>query len=307
MSGSAARGLEAGARSKLATPPGFRRVEQGDAIAIVREDLWPALAEAGLLESGAALDGRAGEDSYQGRGSTAIVRVAGERWVVRRFLPGGLLRHVRPATFAAPERAFRELALYAHLRSRGFRTLDPIAAIARRSGARWILHLVTRHLEEARELLELLLDRSAPRRLRRAALAEAGRSVRALHDEGVRHADLHLKNLLWSRGAVFVIDLDRSRLEVVLSRAARVANLERLWRFARRRLEASLGARALARDAVRFLRAYEPERALRRALTIDAARAEMRSRWRHGLGRWCDAKLAWLRALGRGSLGRARG
>jgi hypothetical protein len=283
----------------IAAPSGFRVVQEREVLALVREDRMAALIGAGLLERGGLLEGRTAEDSYQGRGSTAIVRVGDERVVVRRFLPGGLLRFLRPSTFATPERPFREVALYEHLRARGFPTLEPLAAVARRRGSRWILHLVTRQLEGARELLGLLLPGAVPLAERRALLTAAGRNVRRLHDAGVRHADLHLKNLLLARGEVYVIDLDRSRLELELSRGARSANLERLLRFARRRLEPLLGEPALRRDALRLLRAYEPERFARHSLAREVLRIEARARWRHRFGWWCEARLERLRALRR--------
>jgi tRNA A-37 threonylcarbamoyl transferase component Bud32 len=288
-----------GACFTFPAPPGFRLVEQGEVVALLREDRMAALIGAGLLERGGLLEGRSAEDSYQGRGSTAIVRVGAERLVVRRFLPGGLLRFLRPSSFATPERPFREVALYEHLRARGFPTLEPVAAVARRRGARWILHLVTRELRAARELLTLLAPRAALASERRDALRAAGRCVRRMHEEGLRHADLHLKNLLLCDGEVYVIDLDRSRLELDLPPAARVANLERLWRYARRRLELSRGPLALRRDAARFLRAYEPEREARRALAREVLRVEARGRWRHRLGWWFEARLARWRELRR--------
>ncbi|MBL8896757.1 MAG: hypothetical protein JNM84_03985 [Planctomycetes bacterium] len=274
-------------------------MQEGEVLALVREDRMAALIGAGLLERGGLLEGRAAEDSYQGRGSTAIVRVGAERVVVRRFLPGGLFRFLRPSSFATPERPFREVELYVHLRARGFPTLEPLAAVARKRGARWILHLVTRELEGARELLALLLPEAISAAERRALLVAAGRSVRRLHDAGVWHADLHLKNLLCCRGEVYVIDLDRSRREVELSRGARSHNLERLLRFARRHLEPRLGARMLRSDALRLLRAYEPERAARHALAREVLRLEARARWRHRLGWWCEARLARWRELRR--------
>ncbi|MBK9383233.1 MAG: hypothetical protein IPN34_00190 [Planctomycetes bacterium] len=283
----------------IAAPSGFRVVQEREVLALVREDRMAALIGAGLLERGGLLEGRTAEDSYQGRGSTAIVRVGDERVVVRRFLPGGLLRFLRPSTFATPERPFREVLLYEHLRARGFPTLEPLAAVARRRGSRWILHLVTRQLEDARELLGLLLPGALPIVERRALLAAAGRNIRRLHDAGVRHADLHLKNLLLSRGEVFVIDLDRSRLEHELSRSARGANLERLLRFARRRLEPQLGGQAFWRDALRLLRAYEPERSERHLLAREVLRIEARARWRHRFGWWCEARLERWRGLRR--------
>lgn len=284
---------------RFPAPPGFRRLEENGVIALVREDLMASLIGAGLLERGGLLEGRTSEDSYQGRGSTAIIRLGSQRVVVRRFLPGGLLRFVRPSTFVTPERPFRELSLYLHLRALGFPTLEPAAAVARRRGSRWILHLVTVQLEGARELLGLLQPGSASRLERRMLLRLAGDVVRRLHEAGIHHADLHLKNLLWNGAQVHVIDLDRSRLESDVSITARVQNLSRLWRFARRYLEPETGLPMLQRDAIRFLSAYEPDRSIRRELVLAVLRREARGGWVHRLNWWWQARLTKLRALRR--------
>jgi aminoglycoside phosphotransferase (APT) family kinase protein len=81
--------------------------------------------------------------------------------------------------------------------------------------------------------------------------------VRALHDAGVEHADLNLKNLLVRPGPpveAFVIDLDKSRRGGPLSRAAAVRNLERLLRSAEKL--GLLGSALSRADLARFVRAY---------------------------------------------------
>ena len=96
----------------------------------------------------------------------------------------------------------------------------------------WRGFLLTREVEAAIDLEGFLYD---PARLpvihAREALAEAGRSVRRLHDAGVSHADLHPKNLLLAgrTGEVLVIDLDRARaFDGALSDEERLGNLVRL-------------------------------------------------------------------------------
>jgi hypothetical protein len=93
-------------------------------------------------------------------------------------------------------------------------------------------------------------------------IAPAARAVRALHDAGLRHADLNPHNLLLREAAdgraaeVWVLDLDRSELSGSVDEPERRVNLERLFRHVRRRDDAH-GSRALSRtDCVRFLRAY---------------------------------------------------
>jgi RIO-like serine/threonine protein kinase len=87
--------------------------------------------------------------------------------------------------------------------------------------------------------------------------------VRALHDAGVEHADLNIKNVLVTRaGKGVVIDLDQGALRDPFSDEARRANLVRLLRSAIK-LHVRKGALE-KRDPLRFLRAYSRgEKALR--------------------------------------------
>lgn len=288
--GDAERAASGSGFPPVPVPEGFRRLEGRSAFAVARADLAELLVAAGMLERGGVLAHVASEDSYQGRGSTAIVRIGGNALVVRRFLPGGLFRRFRASSFRSHERPFRELATYRYLLSSGVPTLEPVAAVARRRAARWILHLLTERLEPAEELLSILLAPGTTRRHRIAVVAAAGESVRRMHASGVFHADLHLKNLLWREGVVHVIDLDRAVREETLGRLARVRNLERLWRYAHRRLGTQESR--LLRDALAFLRAYEGSRRERHELLRAVVRRYRSGLWRHRLGWFLERLFA---------------
>ena len=118
-------------------PAGFQAISGVTGFAWIR-DQWVNDLHELVLESGGITAALPVGDSYQGRGSTAIVDVNGAAFVVRRFLPGGLLRHFRSPIYSRPDRPFLELRLYEHLRrvDPGL-TLEPIAHLLRpsRSGA----------------------------------------------------------------------------------------------------------------------------------------------------------------------------
>jgi Ser/Thr protein kinase RdoA (MazF antagonist) len=104
-----------------------------------------------------------------------------------------------------------------------------------RRGRFFRLFYVSREI--AGEDLYALLSRDTPRDPREAVLRRAGALIRSLHDHGVLHADLHPRNLFVAEGTgdVFVLDLDRTVRGPVPSRAARLENLARFYRFGRRR------------------------------------------------------------------------
>jgi aminoglycoside phosphotransferase (APT) family kinase protein len=81
-----------------------------------------------------------------------------------------------------------------------------------------------------------------------ACAAAAGRAVRAFHDAGGHHADLHLKNLLVQPGErVLVIDLDRAKVGDPPPAARRMRELMRLYRsLIKRQVFDRVGARGRA-------------------------------------------------------------
>jgi tRNA A-37 threonylcarbamoyl transferase component Bud32 len=95
-----------------------------------------------------------------------------------------------------------------------------------------------------------------------------GRAVRRFHDEGGRHSDLHVKNLLIrERGDTtecIVIDLDKARITPGLTPGERMAQIMRLFRsLLKRGVLEPVGSRGCAR----FFGAYcGKDRLLRRAL-----------------------------------------
>lgn len=171
-----------------------------------------------------ALTERAG-----GRGSIDFIEDGGLRWVMRRYLRGGMAAHFARDCylFMGEERtrSFRELRLLAALRQRELPVPEPVAACYRRGLLTYSAALITERLPGARSLSETL----APGHMDDARWAAIGRCLRRFHDAGVQHADLNAHNImLGMNGEVWVLDFDRGRLrtpgswrEHVLDRLAR--------------------------------------------------------------------------------------
>jgi len=241
-----------------------------------------------------------------GRAALGSIEAGSERWVVRRFHHGGLLRALGEHLFLQPARPFRELVLAERLRAAGLATPRVVAARAVRSwGLTWRLTLVSVRVEGVRDG-QALLDEVARGALDlaelRALLAAAGALVGRLHAAGFAHADLTPNNLLFDppTGSTWVLDLDGGRLVDRLGAGVRQANLLRLHRAVEKRTRRRAAGRPLLTraDLRRFLRAYgralggEPDwKADWRAI----ARLERRAgRW-HRLVWWLEERLgvAW--------------
>ncbi len=148
-----------------------------------------------------------------GRGSVLFIEGNGRRWVMRRYLRGGLAALVARDRylFLGEERtrSFRELRLLAALRQRNLPVPAPVAACYRRGMAAYTAALITERLSGARSLSETL----AAGRMNDARWAAIGRCLRRFHDSGVQHADLNAHNvMLGESGEVWLLDFDRGRL-----------------------------------------------------------------------------------------------
>jgi 3-deoxy-D-manno-octulosonic acid kinase len=168
----------------------------------------PGLFEPGHPGAQGTLDEQPG-----GRGSILYMERDGERWVMRRYLRGGV-----PARFARDRylwlgeertRSFRELRLLAELRRRELPVPVPVAARYVRGILTYRAELITERLPGARSLSEML----ASGRMDDARWAAIGRCLRHFHDAGVQHADLNAHNImLGERREVWLLDFDRGRL-----------------------------------------------------------------------------------------------
>jgi len=233
----------------------------------------------------------------------------GTRLAWRRYRHGGLFGWLLGERYLSVGRAARELALYRQARARGVPTLEPWAVRAVRRGLFWRLDLVTGAEPDAKDL-GTLYDAGlagAPRALRAAAMAQAGRAVGALFRAGIQHPDLNITNLLacglgeapWSGEPpadlrVLVIDFDRAAAvpgkgPVLADAAARM--LARLGRSVQKRVFLGRPAPS-ARDQLRFLRAVVDECAGPEAASRTPLRAWVQRVRQAGRGLWIH-RLRW--------------
>jgi tRNA A-37 threonylcarbamoyl transferase component Bud32 len=268
-----------GTLATRAEPVAFRERRTASRALFVRADFENAALALGLLEPGGlerALERAAGP---RGRGRTAVVSLPGrsERLHLRPVLHGGWLRPLLRDRLLGLARPLAELRVHARLRALGAPVPIPVLVAARRMHGFQRAAVATVHEEGALDGFALLaspLDAAA----RQRAASAAGEAVRAFHDAGARHADLHLGNLLLrARGGGFeawVIDLDRARIETPPGPRARMRELMRLHRsLVKYGLEQRLGLRARAS----FFASYtQGDRGLRRALLRQLPRERAR-------------------------------
>jgi len=275
-----------GTLATRAEPVAFREQRVAGRSLIVSAEFESAALALGLLEPGGLERALAAAAGPRGRARTALVSLPGraERRHLRPIHHGGLLRGLLRDRLLGLARPLAELRAHAQLRALGVPVPVPVLVAARRVRGFERAAQATLHEEGALDGLALLAS-PLPAAARRRAAAAAGRAVRALHDAGARHADLHLGNLLFrARGSGFeawVIDLDRARLAAPPAARERMKELMRLQRsLVKHGLAERLGARAHACFFASYTRG---DRSLRSALLRHLPRERARLAL-HGLG-----------------------
>jgi 3-deoxy-D-manno-octulosonic acid kinase len=190
----------------------------------------------------------------RGRGTAPSVELDhGTSTVLRRYQHGGALAWLARRLFWGPTRPLQELRVTARAESSGAPVPRVMCLVLWPVfGPFWSAMIGTREERPARELLGALQecpDEAACVRLGR----QVGAAIRKLHDAGVEHRDLQLRNILVADGddaRIVVVDLDRA----VFHRYGRVPASKRarnLGRLARSTVKCGLwgdpvGRRTLA-------------------------------------------------------------
>ena len=164
-----------------------------------------------------------------GRGGAQYIDAPFGRCVLRHYRRGGMVARVMGDRYlwtgAERTRGFAEFRLLAALRERKLPVPAPVAARYRRNGVHYRADLITRRIEGATTLAELL----AQQKLDSAVAARVGTAIANFHAHGAYHADLNAHNVLLNDAAVWLVDFDRGELRTP-ARDWRLANLARLRR-----------------------------------------------------------------------------
>jgi tRNA A-37 threonylcarbamoyl transferase component Bud32 len=177
-----------------------------------------------------------------------VVLPTGEKAVVRRYHRGGLVQRINSSRYFGGNRAFDELRATERARTGGVRTARIVAAIERPRTVGYTAMLATLLIPGARDAAVWLDAEPAGRRME--MLREAGRQMAAMHQSGVAHPDVHLRNLLVvdadGSPEVWLLDFDKARVHAgIVPRARRATDLRRLARSAKK-LKAEIGAEGWA-------------------------------------------------------------
>ena len=145
-----------------------------------------------------------------GRGTTHFIDIGGTQCVLRHYRRGGmvakLFRDQYLWTGIKNTRAWREWKLLEHMLNIGLPAPTPVAAQVVRQGFYYSADLITRCIENAQTLSEIL--QSAP--FSEENWQKLGATIKQFHVAGIYHADLNAQNILINpENQIFLIDFDK--------------------------------------------------------------------------------------------------
>jgi tRNA A-37 threonylcarbamoyl transferase component Bud32 len=250
-------------------PHGFSLIKMGRTELVIRDTYRERLMERGIHNPEPLL--RQHEDKarfMEGRGRLLrlpIDETGSEMMVIRHYEHGGIFRALTKDLFLGGSRPFRELVITEMAREAGVPTMEVLAAIKRRM--LWPFYrgdLISKEIPSSSDLITYFTrrgkspDRGHPAE-KRELIHQAGRLVRKMHEAGIYHFDLHLKNFVVELREVgprclHIIDFDRSTVTYPLTSNKWFANLLRLDRSAEK--WRAKGLSITQADRLRFLRSY---------------------------------------------------
>lgn len=174
-------------------------------------------------------DMHAVEGHERGRGTTWFVRHNAHALVLRHYYRGGLISRFNRDRYVfsglAKTRAIKEYELLKQLFDVGLPVPEPAGARIIRQGRHYSADLITRRINKAQDLLQILQAPASTKLIRDIAAC-----VAQLHNFGVFHPDLNIQNILVdAQQKVWIIDFDQAKA-IKLKTRHRMRMLERLER-----------------------------------------------------------------------------
>ncbi|MCF6149906.1 MAG: hypothetical protein E3K37_14730 [Candidatus Kuenenia sp.] len=177
----------------------------------------------------------------QGRGSYLSIPVkknGGERLIIRNYRHGGLLGKLLGNVFFYSDRPFNEIYVHEVALQNGIPSAEAIAITKRKIlGGLYSADFITKEIPGAVDLIHFLNEHPSEyiRESKKFIIPVLAKLIRKMHDAGIYHADLHLKNILVRKNSAetfeaYIIDLDKSTVLPKLTLPKRMKNLLRLDR-----------------------------------------------------------------------------
>ncbi len=222
-------------------PPSFSIIKKGNTTIYVKEGykeiILPIAFDAGDLHS----KKQGNIDVKFGRGNYLSIPATGnvdERFIIKNCRHGGLLGKFFGSIFCKKNRPLNEIHINEIAFQKGVPSAEVIAIIERKiRGGFYKADIVSKEIPGAVDVAQFLNVSSLEKifACKKSIIFVLARLIRDMHDAGIFHADLHLKNILLKEDLsgkfhAYIIDFDKSIVYQNLSIEQRIKNLSRLNR-----------------------------------------------------------------------------
>ncbi len=255
--------------SRNPIPDSYGLLKQGRTTVVLSKHYLKRMIQLGIAHPDRLFDTAPlmGEDC-RGRSAVKALTIPGhvdERIVIRQYRRGGPIQKFVSDLYWGKSRPLHELWLTWQARKRGVSTVEIVAAC--HTTVFWKLHrghLVSKEIKNGKDFYSYLEHKGqtlsrAQVQEKRKVITSIAVMVRKMHDAGIFHADLNLKNIIVQPEEsgpqrIYLIDFDKSTIQNRLSERKRRQNLMRLNRSAEK--FKAQGLPLTRTDVLRFLHAY---------------------------------------------------
>jgi len=225
-------------------PPGFEKVVKGKTILLVRDRYKDQILNQENVFQEKITEGEVSPEFslLKGRNLIPCVRIKGsnERMIVKHYEHGGLFRKITRDIFFGDSRPFRELSVLEAASQKGLQVPEVLATrVSRIFGPLYKGEIAYKEIPDSANLLEYLnrLNEKTTKEkatLKSELINSLAESIKKMHNSGIYHADLNMKNVLiqnvGEKIRVYLLDFDCSKIKENLTLRDRLSNLARFNR-----------------------------------------------------------------------------
>ena len=206
--------------------------------------------------------------SYAGRGEMISAPIKGsqnERMVIKHYFHGGFFGRITKDVFWGVSRPQKEMIASEQMHSLGLPTSEVLVAHRHHIfGPFYRGDLVSKEIPDSIDLIAYLgrFKRKPSReelKEKREVVIKVASVISRMHEKGIYHGDLHLKNILIQKVGkgdirVYILDLDKTKVKKEVGLGRRMRNLARFNRSGEK-LRAK-GGWITKSDKLRFFKEY---------------------------------------------------